>query len=236
MTPREFSDTMANLCTAVDWFETESVRVLGPYTVRVEEFNAGHALRYRWREDQFMCLRSRREYHLNMLGAEIMNRALRDAFLSTPHRTVLVPGCMRAHTDDECRGIRTPEGIRCSGCTAECHVNRIRVMGLRNEFDVAIIPHATDLSRWAAQPGAAPQGVVGVACLPLLAEGGWELRRYGIPAQCVVLNQSGCRNHWGVDEGATQFDMREFKRVLVVSSSREPVAGEELKERVDQEK
>jgi uncharacterized protein len=209
-----FIQTMNLVLSFSDWFEHESLRSLGSFTPNVDFFLAENEQHYRWREDRFSCLRSRVEYHLNMVGAEIMNRAFRSEFLAAEHRTVLVPGCMRIRTAEECEGTKTSNGVICSGCVPKCHVNQLRMLGLHNHFDVCIMPHSTDLSRWAAKPGAPSSAVVGVACLSVLVQGGWELRRWNVPAQCVLLNQCGCKKHWNRKGFPTELDVRELKRIM----------------------
>ncbi len=198
----------------VEWFVGLSEEALGEYTLNVDRFLAGARDRYRWREDRVQCSRSRAEYHLNMVGAEIMNRAFRWDYKSTDAKAVLVPGCMRGRPEEECEAIRTKEGLRCEGCLAECHVNQLRVMGKKHNFETYIIPHASDLSLWAPQTGQPRRGVVAVACVTTLVEGGWELKRYGVCAQCVLLDYSGCKKHWHCDGVSTSLNMRELKRIL----------------------
>ncbi|HLP17415.1 MAG TPA: DUF116 domain-containing protein [Bacteroidota bacterium] len=207
-------DLMDEVLDFADWFDSISTVRMGSYTPNVDSFLTERSSFYTWREDRFACLRSRTEYHLTMVGAEIMNRAFRDEFLACERKTVLAPGCMRARTADKCEGTNTPDGIRCTGCEASCNVNKLRETGLRNGFDVVVIPHSTDLSRWAAKPGAKPNGVVGVACLSVLLEGGWELKRYDVPAQCILLNQCGCNKHWHEKGFPTNVDVRQLKSVV----------------------
>jgi uncharacterized protein len=203
-----------NVLEFTDWFEEESLKQMGEFTPNVDAFIERRSSHYRWREDRFACLRSRTEYHLTMVGAEIMNRAFRNEFLACEVKTVLAPGCMRARSAEECEGTKTADGIRCTGCEPHCHVNRLRETGLRHGFEVAVIPHSTDLSRWAAKPGGKSSGVIGVACLSVLLEGGWELKRYDVPAQCILLNQCGCSKHWDDAGFPTDLDVRQLRRVV----------------------
>lgn len=203
-----------------EWFDAASTDALGMYTQGVGRFVRERSSFYRWREDRITCTKGRAEYHLSMVGAEIMNRAFREDFLATDRRAVLVPGCMRAKPEGECTAIRTKEGLLCSGCTASCNVNRMREMGERRGFRVVIVPHASDVSYWAPREGRPREGVVGVACLAALLAGGWELKRYEIPAQCVVLNECGCPKHWSGDGTPTELDMRELKRVVGLPEGR----------------
>ncbi|HCA80628.1 MAG TPA: hypothetical protein DEP53_12945 [Bacteroidetes bacterium] len=198
------------------WFEEVSRSALGTYTPNVDSFSALHSDRYYWREDRISCLRSRLEYHVNMVGAEILNRAFRGVFHQTKGRAVLVPGCMRARPEGECEAERTVDGPRCTGCTPACHTNQLRALGGKHGFEVFILPHASDLSHWSAKPGDEPRGVVGVACLSTLVGGGWELKRYAVPAQCVLLDYCGCKKHWHEQGIETKLDIRELKRILEI--------------------
>lgn len=208
------SETITTVLSFTDWFEVESEHRLGMFTPNVDNFVSHNKGTYRWREDRFSCLRSRTEYHLNMVGAEIMNRAYRNEFISCKQKAVLLPGCMRARTEEKCQGIKTAKGIQCTGCESSCRVYQLREMGKRNGFDVMVIPHSTDLSKWSAKPGEEKTAVVGVACLSVLVEGGWELKRNNVPAQCVLLNECGCKKHWHKYGFPTELDVRELKRIL----------------------
>lgn len=149
-----------------------------------------------------------------MVGAEIMNRSFRTAFNETDAKAVLVPGCMRALPAGKCKSVRAREGLRCAGCFPECRVNELRELGKTLNFDVYIIPHSSDLSLWSPGPGQPRRGVVAVACVPTLVEGGWELKRYGVSAQCVLLDYSGCKKHWHESGEATSMNLHELKRIL----------------------
>ncbi|MGE5317812.1 MAG: DUF116 domain-containing protein, partial [Chloroflexota bacterium] len=165
-------------------------------TENVRPFLRNAADTYKWREDRISCTRSEEEYHLNMVGAELMNRAFRQDFENTDKKAVLLPGCMRKSPFSNCKASKVPGGLKCEGCTPGCRVNELRKTGRKNGFDVYVIPHASDLSQWSPSKRKDSLGVVASACLTTLVEGGWELKRYGVPAQCVVLEYSGCKKHW----------------------------------------
>ncbi len=214
-------EELTQIFSAIDeftqWFINETEKQLGHYTSNVDDFLSSRQKYYRWREDRIQCTRSRAEYHLNMVGAELMNRAFRSEFKKTEIKVVLVPGCMRSNIK-ECKATRVKEGLICEGCDVSCNVNQLREMGLKNEgdkkFDVYIIPHASDLTLWSPQPGRPKLGVIASACVTTLVEGGWELKRYDVPAQCVLLDNSGCKKHWHSEGIPTKFNIRELKRIL----------------------
>lgn len=217
---RNTEEILQDAVDFAEWFERTSAETLGVFTPHVGRFIETESPKYRWREDRIACTRTRVEYHLNMVGAEIMNRAFRASFLPADRKAVLVPGCMRSRSEQDCKAVHGAEGVRCKGCESACRVNQLRMMGEKNNFDVFILPHASDLSRWASKPGAPSQGVVGVACLTTLVGGGWELKRLGVPAQCVLLNYCGCKKHWDAKGIPTELDVPEMKRILNILPSK----------------
>ncbi len=197
-----------------NWFEVRSNAMLGKYTYNVEKFISDTRNKYRWREDRISCTRKQIEYHLNMVGAELMNRAFRKEFNTTDATALLLPGCMRARSKDECEAIKEPKGLKCIGCEPKCRVNHLRIIGTKKKFEVYIIPHASDLSLWSPKKGEPNRGVVASACVTTLVEGGWELKRYGVPAQCVLLDYSGCRKHWHPEGIQTTLNTHELERII----------------------
>jgi hypothetical protein len=216
MSKQQRSAMAVTIFTFTKWFVARSEEILGRYTLNVNGFLETTRTGYRWREDRIQCMRSRAEYHLNMVGAEIMNRCFRPDYNNTEAKALLVPGCMRGRPEEECNGERVPEGLRCTGCLSTCHVNQLSAMGRKQNFDVYIIPHASDLRRWSPRPGRPRLGVVATACVTQLVEGGWELKRYDVPAQCVLLDFSGCKKHWHPEGAPTALNIRELKRILDV--------------------
>jgi len=197
------------------WFEKRSVEVLGKYTQNVDSFIENNKKKYRWREDRISCNRSRGEYHLNMVGAELLNRSYKNDYSDTKQTALLLPGCMRGRTSAECKAKKLLKGLKCVGCLSECRVNKLRIEGKNNNFEVYVIPHASDLSLWTPKEGEPRCGVIASACVTTLVEGGLELKRYGIPAQCVLLDYSGCKKHWHQTGLITSLNTNELERVLV---------------------
>ena len=80
------------------WFASRSRTALGKYTRNVSSFLAEeHPRRYRWREDMIFCGRKEVEYHLIMLGAEIMNRAFREEIPPNSEKSRVAAGL---HADE----------------------------------------------------------------------------------------------------------------------------------------
>jgi len=207
-------DIFAAIADFRNWFEVRSNEVLGKYTSNVEKFLSNSKSKYRWREDRVSCSRSKLEYHLNMVGAELMNRAFRKEFSNTEATAMLLPGCMRARSKDECEAVKEPKGLKCIGCEPKCRVNGLRIIGQKKNFDVYVIPHASDLSLWSPKENQQSRGIVASACVTTLVEGGWELKRYGVPAQCVLLEYCGCKKHWHPTGIPTALNRNELERII----------------------
>ncbi len=196
------------------WFKGSALTALEKFTLNVDGFRERRKSYYRWREDRISCMRTRDEYHLNMTGAEILNMAYKKGYAETKGKVLLLPGCMRKRNPDKCLAKREPGGLKCIGCCLECRVNSFRLKGKKENFEVYIIPHASDLSQWAPDKCGAGRGVVASACVTTLVEGGWELKRYGIDAQCVLLEFSGCKKHWHTEGLETEISIKELDRIL----------------------
>jgi hypothetical protein len=217
-------DILASAITLAGWFQSRSEEVLGGYTENVDRYlNEVRPERY-WREDVIFCGRRRVEYHLNMVGAGIMNRIYRDGFVKTAEKAVLIPACMRRLPTDECRGRTDEEGFHCAGCTAECSVFKLMQLGRKNGFAVHVLSHESSISKNRQQPEYlnSKTGVVGVACVLNLISGGWLLDSMGISAQCVLLDYCGCKNHWSREGIPTEINEAQLLQVLGLQSGCKP--------------
>jgi hypothetical protein len=219
--PDEAADRLAAVIAFAAWFESRSEAVLGRYTPNVERFLADTHPNYRWREDSIFCGRQRVEYHLYMIGTEILNRTFRDKFLGTRQKIVLVPPCMRIQPEDKCQARPTSLGARCAGCTPGCRVHQLTKLGEKHGFGVFMLPD--DLRVFSGPESGLKQedtaGVVGVSCVLTNAAGGWKTQRFGIPAQGVLLDYCGCRWHWHKDGIPTDINIGQLLAVLGLSNA-----------------
>lgn len=180
-------------------FQKLSRIYLAPFVAGVKEFVASSREKYYGREDYFFTGRAAEEYYLNMLGAELMNRALRDEFQKTQKKVVLLPTCMR-NQPEGCKALINGSEMKCTGCRSDCNAGKIyhRFRNIANE--VVLIPHSSDFSNWLKKwEGQKETGLIGVACVLNLLLGGYEMKNLKIPSQCVFLDFPGCRNHWDIN-------------------------------------
>jgi hypothetical protein len=217
LSPKEAKANVEKALAYALWFEESSFVVLGNYTPQVDHFLTDTHPNYRWREDRVFCGRQRVEYHLTMVGAEIMNHNTRQQFLNAEKKLVIVPPCM-VYDLDGCKAIPTPWGEKCQACTPGCRVNQVTKLGEKYGFDVRIIPD--DLAVYAnGRKGESREidrvGVIGVCCPLTVVSGHWQTRDLGVPAQGVLLDFCGCPWHWALDERVvTDVNLNQLLRTL----------------------
>ena len=197
-------------------FECMSDKRLARYTRRVDHF-VGWKLPLRpVREDTVQCSRRRIEYHFNMVGAELLNRAWRADFLACTRHVVVLPGCARRH-GDHCRALASDGELHCTHCSSSCSVSRATsIAGQRGALAITVL-HASDFGRFLRSPSlqGGNVGIVGVACVPGLVGAGWRARARGFAAQCVLLIASGCA-HWLDEPRPTTLAFAELERICTV--------------------
>lgn len=212
----EAANLLGTALTLAAWFEESSLQALGRYTANVDKYlNEVRPGKY-WHEDVIFCGRRRVEYHLNMVGAEIMNDVFREGFLATKHKAVILPACMRRFSAPECKASDEGTSLICKACSSECAVKRLTALGKQHGFKVLVIPHESSLSSSKNEKPLleSDTGVVGVACVLNLVSGGWMMRNMGIPVQCVLLDYCGCRNHWSAEGIPTGINLGRLEKIL----------------------
>ncbi len=201
-----------------NWFMDSSKKVLGKYTKNVESFLGKEGREHYWSEDVIFCNRKRVEYHLNMVGAEILNRAYREDFNKKDKKIIIVPACMRIKSSS-CPAEKTPFGYRCVCCNNECNVSHLKSSSKDTDITVYIVSHESMLFKNDANNMFGKNvGIVGIACPLHLISGGWKSRGMNIPAQCVLLDYCGCKNHWDKYGIPTDINQEELRQVLAAGS------------------
>ncbi|PJI06739.1 MULTISPECIES: DUF116 domain-containing protein [Clostridium] len=197
------------------YFSVRCESILGKYTKNVNVFLKSDYQKHKWREDVIFCGRQPVEYHLNMVGAEIMNRVYRDEFLRAPHKKLILSGCMRYNSDEKCRAVETLQGKRCKMCSRECTVNNLTRLGGKHGFEVFIVEHESSaFKKTNIQYGEV--GIVGVACVLNLLSGGFKARRLNMVPQCVILDYCGCKNHWDDKGIVTNINIDKLKETFKI--------------------
>ena len=201
------------------WFEKRSREVLGMYTPNVQNFLNTSYKFYKKREDNVFCGRKEVEYHLNMVGAEILSKAFRKLFVKTKERKVLLPACVCLKPEGVCKRKKVEDGFLCGNCSKSCRVNGLTELGKSHNFQVLIVPHETDAFSNTKNIRYGDVGVVGVACVLNLIEGGLKARNLNLVPQCVILDYCGCKNHWNKNGIQTDINCKKLFEILQVAEN-----------------
>jgi hypothetical protein len=167
-------------------FEEKASLRFHEFTTNVEPFWNTHKSSYIMQENYFFCSKKPVEYHLNMVGAELMNRTLNPTFNKTKERVILIPTCMSSNPDCK-KEIKNGELV-CTSCNTNCHVNQVTKQFNNSHTRTVLIPHSSKFSKYLKPwSGQTQTGLIGVACVLNLLKGGFEMKRLGIPSQCVFF-------------------------------------------------
>jgi hypothetical protein len=201
-------------------FSRAAELALGRGTIRVDRFVNWILPTRPLREDTVQVSRKRIEYHFNMVGAELLNRAWRIAYRTCARHVLVLPACTRAHGDEGCRAVREGTELRCTRCTPECSVARAVEVAKASSTEVIVVRHGSDFGRFldSACLSGGDVGITGVACVPGLVGAGWRARARNLPAQCLLLESSGCA-HWLDQPHPTALNVDELGRLLAVHES-----------------
>jgi len=195
-------------------FEQAGMKSLGKYTEMVDTYLRTSAIEHRWRYDASLVSKSRPEYHLGMLGTEILNKIYRKNFLLTDRKIVIVPPCMSA-PEKKCKATETSFGAKCNSCTPSCRVNQITRLGDKYGFNVFIIPD--DMKKFNTRIGMETIGLIGISCALTNWNGGWETNSLDIPAQGMLLDFVGCKYHWDRVGFPTDCNLKKLQAILGIS-------------------
>lgn len=196
------------------WFDADSIEGLGRFTEQVDRYlNERRPKRY-WKEDVIFCGRRRVEYHLNMLGAEWLNLAYQKSFNEKKYRLALLPTCMKLLSEDQCKAELQGDWEKCQRCNKSCQVAQLTALEKELNADVFMLAHNASLNAFPVDYPVEDLAVLGVACVLNLIEGGWMLSEKGIPAQCVLLDYCGCKNHWHPEGMPTALLESRFRELL----------------------
>lgn len=206
---------LENARTEASVFEVTARIKLGQFTENVKSFRQNHLPEHKFQENYIFCGRHEVEYHLNMFGAEILNRALKPGFQNTSRKVILLPTCMSNPADGKCKAKVKGSKMVCTACSPECNINVKRWEYSTEDTEVVLIPHSSDFTRflkyWKNQE---TTGLIGVACVLNLLKGGYEMQKLNIPSQCVFLDYCGCKKHWHKNGIPTDISEEQLQRVV----------------------
>ncbi|WP_405294678.1 DUF116 domain-containing protein [Methanobrevibacter sp.] len=208
---RNFNHNLEDCLELTKWFCQNSEKYLGEYTINLEKYIESNGPSHIMEEDVIFYHGHELEYHLNMLGAEIMNRIYREEYGSRTRKAILLPSCMNSNSK-KCQAKEDMLGDVCTFCNPKCKVYQISKKYQNHE--VYIISHESTAFRNAKKEDKDELGIIGITCVLNLISGGWKARNLSIPPQCVLLEHVACKNHWLDEDIYGEIDKDELELKL----------------------
>ena len=87
-------------------------------------------------------------------------------------------------------------------------------MGKEYKFEVYIVQHESSAFSKNTKKDRDELGIIGVSCILNLIAGGWKSESLNIPAQCVLLEQSTCKNHWHKEGVPSNINLNQLIKIL----------------------
>ena len=180
-----------------------------------EEFNRIDAyLENAQKDDHGESMRTtdKATYLLELLAFSVQDKRNREAFNKATKTLIVMPDCLSLHNKN-CEKIDTPYGDVCKRCVQSCQAFGITELAARYKCKVIFSKRKLTEQLEHYQKTLGDYGVIGVACIKMLAAGMRTAAEVGIPARGVLLNFSGCE-HWNDEPCASEFSVAWLEDIL----------------------
>lgn len=205
---RNFSHNLDDCLSLTKWFCKNSSKYLGEYTSNLKNYLENNQTNHLMEEDVIFYHGHELEYHLNMLGAEIMNQIFKDDYEKRERKAIILPGCMNSNNKN-CKATEERLGSVCTFCNPKCKVYKITKE--YENYEVYIVSHESTAFKGARKEDKDELGIIGITCILNLISGGWKSSNLSIPPQCVLLEHVACKSHWLSEDIYGEIDMDELK-------------------------
>lgn len=164
------------------------------------------------RDDHKLRHTEKEKYLLEMVSFKIYDQLNREEFNRRKNTLIVMPDCLSLH-NTECEKVETEYGFFCQRCLPSCQAYEIGELAKSYGADIVFSKRALakQIEYFAARMG--DLGVVGIACIIMLAPGMRTAAEVGVPARGVLLDFSGCE-HWNDEPCASEFAVTSLEAIL----------------------
>ena len=156
---------------------------------------------------------SEEQYHLYMVEIELANRIYAKQFKQCEYKIALLPHCLH-DLSREC--LSKPAGIdyKCKGCSKVCYINQVNKILTAAGVD-AYIWLTADLKKLFKELHVKYKtiGVLGIACIPELANGINSCLKFGLPVIGLPLDANRCKR-WMGDFNYNTVNLNKLKEIV----------------------
>ncbi len=166
------------------------------------------------REESEKKLRTtpKEKYLLEIVAFKIYDELNREAFNKTDKTLIVLPDCLSLHNPD-CEKKETSYGDVCMSCTNSCRAFQVVELAKKYNAEVTFSKRklSEQIEHYVKEMG--DVGVIGIACIMMLANGMRTAMDEGVPTRGVLLSFTGCE-HWNEEPFASGFQLSWLKSIL----------------------
>lgn len=164
------------------------------------------------RDDHNLRRSEKERYLLELVSFKMYDRLNRTAFNKTKNTLIIIPDCLSIH-EKECEKVEYEFGYVCRKCQENCQA--FHIVELAKKYKAKVLFSKRKLTEQLEHHGSkmADMGVIGIACIMMLASGMRTAREVGVPARGVLLGFTGC-DHWNEKPFASSFPFDQLETIL----------------------
>lgn len=163
-------------------------------------------------EEHNMRRTPKAKYLLEMVAFKIYDELNREAFNNKKNTLIIMPDCLSIH-EKHCEKVEYAHGSICRKCQPECQAYAI--VDLAKKYGAKVFFSKRKLTEQLEHHGdkMGDIGVIGIACVMMLASGMRTAHEIDVPARGVLLNFTGCE-HWNDKPFASAFNLDQLENIL----------------------
>jgi hypothetical protein len=166
----------------------------------------------RKRDDHTLRRTEKSIYLLEAVSIKIYDTVNREAFNHTEDTIIIIPDCLSLHNPN-CIKEDHRYGDICRQCTTDCQANEICELAERYQAKVIFSKRKLEQQLQHYVKKSKNPGIIGIACLLMLASGMRKVIGENIPVRGVPLGITGCE-HWNDAPFASSFPMKQLSAIL----------------------
>jgi hypothetical protein len=180
---------------------------------KIDEFVGAARCESQDRDAHELRLTTKLEYLLEMVSFRIYDELNRDAFNKAKGTLIIIPDCLSIH-ETPCEKVEKWYGSICKQCLGSCQAAQIVKLAALYKAKAVFSKRKLERQlKYYRKKMGGDIGVIGVACVLMLAHGMRTAADLDIPARGVLLNFSGCE-HWNDDPNASEVTLSSLRSIL----------------------
>jgi len=164
------------------------------------------------RSDKKLRTSPKEKYLLELVSYKIYDELNKEAFNKTKNTLIVMPDCLSLHNPG-CEKEETEYGTFCHLCTPSCQAYKISELAKIYDIPIVFSKRALEKQLEYFSDQHKDLGVIGIACIMMLATGMRTAYEVSIPARGVLLNFTGC-DHWNESHFASEFTLTTLEDIL----------------------